>query len=58
MAAVKFPFYVNSGCSIYVHQQTVVISISGKDIEPETKTLGTFTEDLFALTGWLSLRRN
>lgn len=53
MAAVKFPFYVNRGCGLDVHQQTVVASISGKDIEAETKTFGTFTEDLYALTGWL-----
>lgn len=32
MAAVLFPVYVERGCGLNVHQQTVVASISGKDI--------------------------
>ncbi|GAB3418023.1 hypothetical protein [Niabella aquatica] len=39
MATVLFPVYVERGCSPDVHQQTVVASIAGKDIIPETKTL-------------------
>lgn len=53
MAAVIFPVYVDRGCGLDVHQQTVVASIAGKDIEPQTKTFGTFTEDLYQLVGWL-----
>lgn len=53
MAAVIFPVYVERGCGLDVHQQTVVASIAGKDITPETKTFGTFTEDLHTLAGWL-----
>lgn len=53
MAVVIFPVYVERGCGLDVHQQTVVASITGKDITPETKTFGTFTEDLHALAGWL-----
>jgi transposase len=53
MAAVVFPIYVERGCGLDVHQQTVVASISGKGIEGQTKTFGTFTDDLYQLVGWL-----
>lgn len=53
MAVVVFPVYVERGCGLDVHQQTVVASIAGKDIEAETKTFGTFTQDLYELVGWL-----
>ena len=39
MAAVEFPIYVERGCGLDVHQQTVVASIAGKDIQAQTKTL-------------------
>jgi transposase len=53
MAAIEFPIYVERGCGLDVHQQTVVASIAGKDIEAQTKTFGTFTEELYQLVGWL-----
>lgn len=53
MAAVIFPVYVERGCGLDVHQQSVVASIAGKGIEAETKTFGTFTEELYQLVGWL-----
>ena len=53
MAAVLFPMYVERGCGLDVHQQSVVASIKGKDIEEQTKTFGTFTEDLYTLVAWL-----
>jgi transposase len=53
MAVVIFPVYVERGCGLDVHQQTVVASITGKDIEEQTKTFGTFTEDLHQMVGWL-----
>lgn len=53
MAAVSFPVYVERGCGLDVHQQTVVASIKGKDLEEQTKTFGTFTEELYQLVGWL-----
>lgn len=53
MAAVKFPVYVERGCGLDVHQKTVVASIIGKDIEEQTKTFGTFSDDLYQLAGWL-----
>lgn len=53
MAAVIFPVYVERGCGLDVHQQTVVASITGKGIEEQTKTFGTFTGDLHQLVGWL-----
>lgn len=53
MAAVTFPIYVERGCGLDVHQKTVVASIIGKDIEEQTKTFGTFSDDLYQLVGWL-----
>lgn len=53
MAAVTFPVYVERGCGLDVHQKTVVASIIGKDIEEQTKTFGTFSDDLYQLVGWL-----
>lgn len=53
MTAVIFPVYVERGCGLDVHQQTVVASVDGKDIAAQTKTFGTFTEALYQLTGWL-----
>lgn len=57
MAAVIFPVYVERGCGLDVHQQTVIASIAGKGIEAQTKTFGTFTEDLYHLVGWLQKKR-
>lgn len=53
MAAIEFPVYVERGCGLDVHQQTVVTSVKGKEIEEQTQTFGTFTDDLYQLVGWL-----
>jgi hypothetical protein len=53
MAVVSFPVYVSRGCGLDVHQQTVVASIAGKDIEAQTKTFGTFTDELHQMVVWL-----
>lgn len=53
MTVVTFPVYIERGCGLDVHQQIIVASVAGKGIEPETKSFGTFTEDLYALVGWL-----
>lgn len=53
MAAEQFPYILERCCGIDVHRDTAVATIKGKDIPTQTKTFGTFTEDLYALTGWL-----
>ena len=53
MAAGELPFIIERGCGLDVHKETVVVSIKGTDIESQTKTFLTFTEDLHELVGWL-----
>ncbi len=53
MAASEFPIIIDRACGIDVHQQTVVATIQGKDIETQTKTFLTFTDDLYDLVSWL-----
>jgi transposase len=53
MTAVEFPFVVERGCGLDVHKDTAVASVKGKDIEEQTKTFGTFTENLHDLVKWL-----
>lgn len=53
MAASELPIILSCGCGLDVHKDTVVASIKGRDIEAETKTFSTFTDDLYKLVGWL-----
>lgn len=53
MAVEQFPLILERGCGIDVHRDTVVATIKGKDIVTETKTFGTFTDDLHQLAAWL-----
>lgn len=53
MAAESFPLFVERGCGLDVHRDTVVATIKGKDIETQTKTFSTFTEDLLLFKDWL-----
>lgn len=53
MAVSELPIILNRGCGLDVHKDTVVASIKGKDIEPQTRTFLTFTEDLYELVCWL-----
>jgi len=53
MAASELPFILDRGCGLDVHKDNVVASIKGKDIQSETRTFNTFTEDLYGLVGWL-----
>jgi transposase len=53
MSVIEFPQIIERGCGLDVHQQSVVATISGVDIENETLTFGTFTADLEQLTCWL-----
>lgn len=53
MTAELFPFYIERGCGIDIHRDTAVATIKGKNLETETKTFLTFTEDIYQLAGWL-----
>lgn len=53
MAVSELPLLLDCGCGLDVHKDTVVASIKGKDIESETRTFLTFTDDLYQLAGWL-----
>lgn len=53
MAASELPIILSCGCGLDVHKDTVVASIKGIDIEAQTKTFSTFTNDLYELVGWL-----
>ncbi len=53
MSVIEFPQIIERGCGLDVHQQNVVATIRGKDIELTTRTFGTFTSELEQLTCWL-----
>lgn len=53
MAASELPLLLACGCGLDVHKDTVVASIKGKNIEAQTETYSTFTDDLYRLVGWL-----
>lgn len=53
MAAGEIPFLLDRGCGLDVHKETIVASIKGTDIEQQTRTFVTFTDDLHELVGWL-----
>lgn len=53
MAVSELPLILSRGCGLDVHKDTVVASIKGTDIEAQTQTFSTFTEDLYLLAGWL-----
>jgi len=53
MTVEQFPLVLERCCGIDVHRDTAVATIKGKDIITETKTFGTFTEELHQLVGWL-----
>jgi len=53
MASVTFTSTLERGCGLDVHKQSVVASVSGEGILPETRTFGTYTDDLYQLAGWL-----
>lgn len=53
MTVEEFPLVLERCCGIDVHRDTAVATVKGKDIITETKTFGTFTEQLHQLVGWL-----
>ena len=50
---ITFDQVVSKGCGLDVHKKTVVASIAGDGIKPETKTFKTFTPELEKLCAWL-----
>lgn len=50
---VTFDQIVERGCGMDVHKDTVVATVSGSEIKPETRTYATFTNDLCELRDWL-----
>lgn len=53
MDQISFPQIVDRGCGLDVHKETVVATIRGSGLEEETRTFGTFTEDLELFRDWL-----
>lgn len=53
MATETFTSQIERGCGLDVHKQSVVASVSGEGILSETRTFGTFTQDLYELAAWL-----
>jgi transposase len=51
--SVKFDQVIERGCGMDIHQDTLVVTIQGKDIPPTTKTYRTYTTDLQEMKGWL-----
>jgi len=53
MDQISFPQIVGRGCGLDVHKETIVATIRGSGLEEETRTFGTFTEDLELFRDWL-----
>lgn len=53
MTVEQFPLVLERVSGIDVHRDTAVATVKGKDIVTQTKTFGTFTEELHQLVGWL-----
>lgn len=50
---VEFEQNVERGAGLDVHEQTVVATIDGVGLVKQTRTFGTFTDDLRSLLSWL-----
>lgn len=50
---IEFEQFVERGCGMDVHKETVVVTIRGKDIKTITKSYSTFTSSLIKLKEWL-----
>lgn len=53
MDQISFPQIVDRGCGLDVHKETVVATVRGSGLDEETRTFGTFTEDLELFRDWL-----
>lgn len=53
MDTIEFPQLIERGCGLDVHRDTVVATVSGKDLPEQTITFATHTPDLEKLICWL-----
>ncbi|AGA76919.1 IS110 family transposase [Echinicola vietnamensis] len=51
---IEFEQVIQRGCGLDVHQKTVVATVSGIDVEIDTRTFGTFTAQIEELKTWLN----
>jgi len=50
---IGFEQVIERGCGIDVHKKVLVATIKGTGLKEETKTFGTFTEDIEQIADWL-----
>ena len=50
---LQFEEILSNGCGIDVHKETVVVTVSGKGIDQQTRTFSTFTNSLIEMGKWL-----
>ena len=50
---IEFEQFVERGCGMDVHKETVVVTIQDKGIKTITKSYSTFTSSLIKLKAWL-----
>jgi transposase len=53
MSEIGFTQVVSRGCGIDVHKKTVVATINGEGLKPQTREFNTFTSSLTLLKDWL-----
>jgi len=51
---VEFPLFFDRCAGIDVHKESVVVTVKVNESPDQTRTFGTFTEDLISLRDWLS----
>lgn len=51
---IEFEQIIEKGCGLDVHEKTVVATINGTGLKPETRTFDTFTSSLKDLADWLT----
>lgn len=53
---VEFEQIIERGCGLDVHEKTIVATINGTGLKPETRTFDTFTSSLKELANWLVVK--
>jgi transposase len=53
---VEFEQIIERGCGLDVHEKTVVATVNGTGLKPETRTFDTFTSSLKELANWLVIK--
>ena len=56
-SAIEFEQVVEIGCGADVHKDIIVVTVLGKDTQPETRSYKTYTSSLITLREWLLSRR-